>query len=158
MMVAVAVVAAILGAVTMWMQTAEHELEFDDTVLAAKHLEPGGHGPSKVSVIRLIANPDLYHGKPVRIDGFLHVRREGTGLYLSRDDANHLIKSNGLAISFGNDRSAWDSQGLSPERFNRKFVMIEGVFDKGLVGHMGMWPAGVREVWRVMELTKYSND
>ena len=103
------------------------------------------------SLIQLIANPDRYDGKPVRVLGFLHVEFEGTALYLSRDDANYLITRNGLWISF--ERSPGPKSPV-----NRKFVLIEGTFDKTLVGHMGSWSGGIRAIRRVEEATKFYND
>ena len=164
LMIAGAAVAAPLGAWAIGKTADEPIPQFRDKILAAKYLERSpmprevariGDLPVEVSLVRLIANPDLYHDKPVRVEGFLNVEFEGTALYLSRDDSNYLINRNGLWISFGRDLDSWKTQGLSPEKFKRRFVLIEGVFDKGFLGHMGAFSGGIREIWRVMELTKY---
>ncbi len=112
-------------------------------------------GVAIVSLVQLLANPERYHNKPVCLEGFLRVEFEGCGIYLSRDDANYLINSNSLWVSFGGD---WKGQGLEPKQFNRKFVLIEGIFKQDDHGHMGMWSGSVHDVWRVMELIKFHND
>ncbi len=163
-MIAVAAVAALSGIRAMWTHAAEprQDPRPDDPGPAADPTPPDPRGATPgrpdgpivdASLIQLIANPDLYDGKPVRAQGFLHVEFEGTALYLSRDDANHLIARNGLWISFGQD-----PEGGAPEQSNRKFVLIEGVFDKELHGHKGLWSGGIRGVWRVMKLGKFYHD
>ncbi len=149
LMIAASAVAALRGSRAIRMQAAE----------------PPGPAPGRpdgpivdASLIQLIADPDRFDGKPVRVKGFLHVEFEGTALYLSGDDANHLITRNGLWISFGPDLARGTPRGMGPKQYNRKFVLIEGVFDKTLTGHKGLWSGGIREAWRVMEATKYYND
>jgi hypothetical protein len=140
-------------------------LEFYDEKLAAKLLIPDKRGGQDVlfsdrlvdvSLIQLIANPDRYHKQAVRLEGFLHVQFEGTAIYLSRDDANHLIGRNGLWVSF--HPGDWSGLGMNPEQFNRRYILIEGLFDKDRHGHLGAWSGSIHSVWRVMELQKYYND
>ncbi len=167
MMIVMTALAAPLGAWATWMRAAEPKSRSDDPGPAPDPTPPVPReavairpdGPIvDASLIRLIADPDRHDGKLVRVEGFLHVEFEGTALYLSRDDANHLITRNGLWISFGRDLAGGNLKGVGPQEFNRKFVLIEGVFDKKLLGHMGLWSGGIREVWRVMEATKFYND
>ena len=53
-----------------------------------------------VSLVRLIANPERYHKKRIRIEGYLLVIPDQPGIFLSKEDANHLIRNNGIAVSF----------------------------------------------------------
>jgi hypothetical protein len=54
--------------------------------------------PESVSIIRLIATPEKYHGKFVRVEGYLHNQFENSAIYLSKDDADHLIGKNALWV------------------------------------------------------------
>ena len=48
------------------------------------------------SLVQMLAHPDRYHGEKVQIKGYLHVRFEGTAIYLSRADAEYGITYNGF--------------------------------------------------------------
>lgn len=48
--------------------------------------------PISVSLVQLIANPKIYHGKFVRVVGFVSVRFEGKAVYLHEDDYRHGIQ------------------------------------------------------------------
>src|SRR5947209_18694060 len=52
----------------------------------------------EVSLIQLIANPQAYDGKTVRIIGFLHLEFEGNVIYLHNEDFRYGIEKNGLWI------------------------------------------------------------
>jgi len=54
----------------------------------AEYYPKGGpdNGPEDVSLIQLIANPQAYDGKTVRITGFLHLEFEGNAIYLHNED------------------------------------------------------------------------
>jgi hypothetical protein len=49
-------------------------------------------------------------------------RVEGTGIYLSREDANYLISRNGLWVSF--DSGDWSGLETEPQQFNRRYALI----------------------------------
>jgi hypothetical protein len=149
----------------VWGISERRRLEFYDVKLATKSLIPDKRGGRdvlisdrlvEVSLIQLISSPERYHGQAVRLSGFLHVEFEGTGIYLSREDANYLINRNGLWVSF--DSGDWSAVGMTPRQFNRKYVLIEGFFDKDNHGHMGAWSGAVRSVWRAMEEQRYYED
>jgi len=53
-----------------------------------------------VSLVRLIANPELFDGKMIRTYGYLVLKHEETVLYLSEESAENLILANGVRISF----------------------------------------------------------
>ena len=42
------------------------------------------------SLIELIARPELYDGKRVRVIGFVNLQFEGNGLYVSRGDGRRV--------------------------------------------------------------------
>jgi hypothetical protein len=133
--------------------------EYFNEALAKKHLVPDSEGREdprfsdrllRVSMIRLIANPERYHGKPVRVEGFLTVGFEDNAIYLSREDAGYLITKNGLWVTILDED--WERLGKDPRKFKDSYVLIEGVFDKDSLGHLGAFSGSIREVWRVQEL------
>lgn len=100
--------------------------------------------PLEVSMIQLIATPDKFHGKFVRVIGYLHLEFEGNGLYLHSEDHLASVSKNGL----------WFDGTLEtrkkPKDFTDQYVLVEGTFDAKSHGHMGMWSGTISNVTRVM--------
>ena len=113
-----------------------------------------------VSLIKLIANPERYHGKRVRVDGYLHVKFEDSGIYLSKLDEDHLNARNGLWISYAGKvmrQVSRRSKGkaTSNKYFDCKMVLVEGVFNKDSRGHLGAWSGELKGVYRLLERTRW---
>ena len=111
------------------------------------------------SLVALLANPQHYHGRKIRVEGFMHVEFEGNAIYLSKDDADHLITSNGLWVSF--DKNAIPYEGVvGPKEFHRKWVLIEGVFKYNPQGsgHFGGWSGEIKSIDRIYELKRHYSD
>ena len=105
------------------------------------------------SIVQILSHRDRYHGKRVQIEGYLLVRFEGTSIYLSKEDAVYGMTRNGFWVSF--DKRAVPYDGIAgPVQFHRKYVLIEGTFDKDNMGHMSLWQGAIENVDRVLELTK----
>jgi hypothetical protein len=130
---------------------------------AAKNAEPGEISTDELkrypneeyqaSIVQILAHRDRYHGKNVQIEGYLLVRFEGTAIYLSKDDAEYGIARNGFSVTF--DGRAVPYKGLAgPTEYDRKYVLIEGTFDKQDRGHMSAWQGTIRNVTRVVELDR----
>lgn len=100
------------------------------------------------SIVQILAHRDRYHGKKVRIEGFLHVRFEDTAIYLSKEWADRVVGSNGFWIQF--DKQAFPDQ--KAQQFDGKYVSIEGVVNKDRRGHMSAWQGTIESVTRVFEL------
>jgi hypothetical protein len=106
------------------------------------------------SIVQILAHRDRYHGKEVQVKGYLRVEFEGTAIYLSKEDADYGMTRNGFWVSF--DKRTVPYKGLAgPVQFNRKYVLIEGTFDKDLMGHWSAWQGTIKNVSRVMELSKH---
>lgn len=90
-------------------------------------------GPSPVTLLRLLANPEKYDGKEVQVIGYLHLEFEGNGLYLHKEDYDHSILDNMIWV----DATA-DMQKAIKE-INDNYVIIRGVFDAKRRGHMGLF-------------------
>ena len=109
------------------------------------------------SFAALLANPDRYHGKKIRLEGFLHVEFEGNAIYSSKDHADHLITHEAFWVSF--DKVAIPFEGIvGPKEFHRRWVMIEGTFDKNRRGHLSGWSGEINDIDRVLALEKYYSD
>ena len=99
------------------------------------------------SLIELIARPELYDGKRVRVIGFVNFEFEGNGLYLSREDWEQSIYRNGIWLD---PPAGFESDsGPSTRRPNQQHVIVEGTFHAGRGGHFGMWSGSLDSVTRV---------
>jgi hypothetical protein len=106
--------------------------------------------PSHVSIVQLLANPDRYDGKKIQVDGFLCVQFENQAIYLSGEDAEFGMTSNGFWVAFNGTAILRDEAAAH----DRKHVFIEGRFNKNERGHLGLWQGAVEGVDRVVELEK----
>jgi hypothetical protein len=100
--------------------------------------------PLDVSMIQLIATPEKFNGKIVRVFGYLHLEFEGDGLYLHKDDEREGLTRNGIWF----DRSP--EVEATPKRFTDHYVLVEGRFDAQGHGHMGLWSGTITGITRVM--------
>jgi hypothetical protein len=112
-----------------------------------------------VSMWQLLAHPDTYHGRTVRVHGFLHSKFEDSGLYASKDDADYLVGKNALWITYKSDGISLKPNRklarVSLDYFDGKYVFLEGIFTKDKCGHMGSYAGGIRDVVGVMELRRW---
>jgi hypothetical protein len=95
-----------------------------------------------VSIVQLIANPQQFDGKIVRIIGFARLEFEGDSIYLHREDYEHGITKNGLWMDVPNDMRKRDTE------FDQKYILIEGRFNAKFTGHMGMWSGSIEKISR----------
>ena len=90
----------------------------------------------RVSLVRLLADPEKYDGKPVFVDGIMHHTFEDDTLYLDREMADMGLKVNGIGLSFDykNLSMVTENKKLSkPEDldyFHDKCVAVYGTFSK----------------------------
>ena len=120
-----------------------------DTLLLQLRCEEGGPrctlwGPS---LLELIARPELYDGKRVRVIGFVNFEFEVNGLYISKEDWQRSISRNGLWID-PPERFETDS-GPSRVQPNQRYVLVEGTFNARNPGHLGMWSGAIERVTRL---------
>jgi hypothetical protein len=99
--------------------------------------------PIDVSMVQLIATPERFDGKPIRVIGFLHLEFEGNALYLHETDFCHSISANAIWVGVG-----WPPDDKYVARSN-SYVLLEGVFDARSKGHMSMFAGSVRNVTRL---------
>lgn len=98
----------------------------------------------KASIAQLLARPEAFDGKRVRVTGFIHFEFEGNGIYLHREDYEKHLYANGLWVvispSYKPDVSCQD-----------RHVLIEGLFKSSNHGHMGLWSGAIMEITRCMK-------
>ena len=94
-------------------------------------------------MVQLIATPEKFQGKFVRVEGYVSLEFEDYALYLTRDDYEHLTGDNAVWIDF--------KRGVlkSPDQLNGKYVLIEGTYDAREHGHLGMFSGEIRNVSRI---------
>ena len=99
--------------------------------------------PTDVSMIQLIADPQRFEGKTIRVIGFLRLEFEGNAVYLHREDFEKLIFQNGVWIELT------DSQLKTSAKLNNGYVIIEGTFSSTEKGHFATWPGSIQKVSRL---------
>ncbi len=102
--------------------------------------------------MQLIANPEAWDGKKVRLIGFLRLEFEGDALYLHKEDYEHQISNNAVWI----DRP----RGLTPAQLkaiNTQYVICEGTFRAGNHGHMGMFSGTLNNINRLEAWQIFTN-
>jgi hypothetical protein len=101
-------------------------------------------GPENVSLIQLIANPQLYDQKRIRFIGYLHLEFEGDAIYFHRDDFLYGITNDAVWINLPKD--------IKPDQLkavNDHYVICSAKFVAGRHGHMGMFAGELDDVTRV---------
>jgi hypothetical protein len=105
-------------------------------------------GVYSTSLVRIIANPEIYAGKRVLFIAYLKTGFEEKGLYISADDANLLNTKQALwlgGLSEGVDWSKVSGNG---------YVMVVGTLqyapDKTGYGHMGLWLAELTNIEEIL--------
>jgi len=89
----------------------------------------------RVSIINLIATPERFDGKQVFVDGILHHVFEDDTLYLDREMADHLVKTNGIGLVYNEKdlrlvpNKTSDSSKPALDSFHNKCVAVYGTFD-----------------------------
>ena len=108
---------------------------------------PSSAEPVSVSLIRLLANPDRYEGRLVRVIGVFHFGMEESVLYLHREDEELLNANNAVWVSPKAGSREQDYKELSGA-----FVIVEGRFTAKAHGHLGAFPGELQSVSRLQKL------
>lgn len=103
--------------------------------------------PDNVTLVQLIANPDQFDGKLIRVIGFLRLEFEGDVLYLHREDYEHSIFGDGIWVDVTSEITQ------QKDTLNMHYALLEGIFDAKYRGHMGAWSGSLTnirraELWR----------
>ncbi|HKA08570.1 MAG TPA: hypothetical protein VKD71_15030 [Gemmataceae bacterium] len=101
--------------------------------------------PLAVSLIQLIATPDAFDGKHVRVQGFVRIEHEGSAVYLHREDAEHMLTKNGLWLA----ASDAAPEGSKEAEVKDRYALIEGRFIAKNKGHLGLWSGAIEDITRM---------
>ena len=101
------------------------------------------NGISEVSMIQLIATPERFDGKAIRLIAYLNLEFEGDALYLHREDFDKGNSKNAVSLLLN------DQQTRSAQKLSRGYVLVEGVFSSNDRGHFGMFSGSVQRVTRI---------
>jgi hypothetical protein len=109
--------------------------------------------PIETSMEQLLASPEKFQGKRVRVCGYLHLKFEDRAIYLTKDDAdNHRTKA-AFWISFEAkvELLGEDTRKTKLPDFDDAFVQLDGTFDTGVKGHLGAFAGGIDQITRLYE-------
>lgn len=106
------------------------------------------HEAQKASLVSLIATPDRFHGKVVRVEGPFRVEFEGNVICLHTEDLRNYISKNCVWLHI--DFEALGSTPKSLSKHNGKHVLLEGTFNKEDNGHRDCCSGSIEHVSRVM--------
>jgi hypothetical protein len=98
--------------------------------------------PVDVTLVQLIANPQNFDGKLIRVIGFLRLEFEGNVLYLHREDYENAILGDGIWVDVTPEITK------QSKTLNMNYVLLEGVFSSSDRGHMGMWSGAIKKIGR----------
>jgi hypothetical protein len=101
--------------------------------------------PLSVSLLQLIATPDAFDGKYVRVHGFVRIEHEGTAIYLHREDSEQMLTKNGLWLA-ANDTTP---EGSKEAQVKDRYALIEGRFTAKKKGHRGLWSGSLEDITRM---------
>jgi hypothetical protein len=101
--------------------------------------------PLSVSLLQLIATPDAFDGKYVRVFGFVRIEHEGTSIYLHHEDSEHSLYKNGLWIVCAETAA----EGSKEAQVKDRYALIEGRFAANKKGHRGLWSGSIEDITRM---------
>lgn len=105
-------------------------------------------GTVEVSLLRLIATPQEFHGKAIRVSGVFRYEFEDTALYLSQEHLKKRVKGNSIWLRI--DRSFVTSNATRLRSLSGAYVVVEGIFDANAAGHFDAFPYGtLRQIKRI---------
>ncbi len=96
--------------------------------------------PQHVSLVRLLATPMAFHGKFVRVEGFLRLRFEGNALFLTAEDRRLGLGKNAVWVDATNEMYE------RRKELTRGPVSIVARFDAEDLGHMNLFGGALEDV------------
>ena len=91
------------------------------------------------SFVYLLAHPEQFEGRRIRIIGYLNLEFEGNAVYMHREDFQRSLSKNGFWVSF---RKGVDIPG----DVSGSYVQLEGTFTSKSAGHLGLWSGEISDI------------
>lgn len=99
------------------------------------------------SIVELLARPEKFDKRLVRIEGYMKLEFEGNAIYLHKEDAEVGMTRNGFWLSL--DKRTREAMAACK---GGSYVSIEGRFVSGENGHMGLWSGTISDISRCVPL------
>jgi hypothetical protein len=93
-----------------------------------------------IALMHLIQHPEKYHGKKVRVIGFAALEFEHKALYVSKEDHDNAVTKNGVWLNLEINETN--------KTYDKKYILVEGVFDKDNLGHLKMFSGSLKNIER----------
>lgn len=106
-------------------------------------INPANQYAIDVSIVQLLATPEKYDGKLVRVIGVGNLEFEGNYLSLNKEDYAYSA-GNSIWIELGEKAISYDEA----KEYNGKYVIVEGFFDKNDRGHLDMFCGSIKNISR----------
>lgn len=97
----------------------------------------------EVCLSKLIDHPKDYHGKSIRLTGYLELRPDGDALFLSEEDMKQNRPDRAVEIEL--DHKLWKQR----KKFGGNTVVLEGVFDGRRFGSTGYYAGTLTHVNKI---------
>jgi len=94
--------------------------------------------PLEISMVQLLANPDKFDGKRIRVIGFLRLEFEGKALFLHKEDFRESIFKNAVWVDVLGNALQMKQSG--------HYVVAEGTFDAKDHGHLDAFSGCIKKV------------
>ena len=94
-----------------------------------------------ISLIYLIQHPEIHNQKKVRVVGFASLDFERKALYISREDYEHAVTKNAVWLDIDLTESI--------RKNHKKYVLVEGTFDKDNLGHLKLYSGSITQIDRL---------
>ncbi len=94
-----------------------------------------------VSLVALIAAPERFDGKTVRVVGYAHLAFNNTGIYLSRESFEQGAQKNGVWLELAADALTARANDLTD-----RYVRVTGVWNAHDFGNLGLWSGQIERV------------
>lgn len=109
----------------------------------APKYEPDTNAIRDISLIALIANPEKYAGKKIRVKGFIHLEFEANELFVNKEDYTEGISKNAICIDYHKvDVPLY-------RKFSDHYVIVEGIFSSKMLGHDAANSGAIRQIARM---------
>jgi len=128
--------------------------EADETSPQTDSTPMSQSGLAPISMIRLIADPDMYNGKEVVVFGVFVVATDENKLYFSPADADAGNFSNSLTLRFDEKASQYRPR---THELNFKWVAVRGIFDSAVrSSFLAALSPGIRDIKEITLINHYA--
>ena len=114
-------------------KSVKKEIAAEKEILYDNEVEPGVY---EVSLVRLIAHPEIYHGKTVVVCGIGNFEFEGTAIYLNTEAFKYHNYKSSVWLNF--TEKFVDENIDKLNELKGKYVRVKGVFDAEKLGHFAL--------------------